>query len=131
MEKRPNKVTKYSVPVILNFVVSDEDIDDIMSAALDGGITYWCGKAEVVGDYYGEYASEQISWGGTLKLYDIEDNNVYELTLAKFLMGLRLWIENERVFELTDAGRLDICQIDAAAADAIIQYALFSDIVYG
>ena len=43
----------------------------------------------------------------------------------------RLWIENERVFELTDAGRLDVCQIDAAAADAIIQYALFDDIIYG
>lgn len=60
-----------------------------------------------------------------------EDDSVSELTLDKFLTGLRLWIENERAFELTDAGRLDVCQIDAAAADAIIQYALFSDIVYG
>ena len=131
MEKNPNKVTKHSVSVAINFVVSDEDIDDIMSAALDGGITYWCGKAEVVGEYLGEYASEQISRGGTLKLYDIEDDSVSELTLDKFLTGLRLWIENERAFELTDAGRLDVCQIDAATADAIIQYALFNDIVYG
>ena len=131
MAKNPNKVTKHSVSVAINFVVSDEDIDDIMSAALDGGITYWCGKAEVVGEYLGEYASEQISRGGTLKLYDIEDDSVSELTLDKFLTGLRLWIENERAFELTDAGRLDVCQIDATAADAIIQYALFNNIVYG
>ena len=85
---------KYSVSAIINFVVSDEDIDDIMSAALDGGITYWCCKAEVVGEYLGEYASEQISCGGTLRLYDVEDGTVSELTLDKFLNGLRLWIEN-------------------------------------
>lgn len=130
--ENPNKVTKHAVSVAFSFVVSDEDIDDIMSAALDGGITYWCGRAEVVGEYLGEYASEQISRGGTLKLYDIEDpKTVYELTLDKFLNGLRLWLENERAFALTEAGRLDVGQIDAAAADTIIQYALFCDIVYG
>ena len=130
--ENPNKVTKHAVSAVINFVVSDEDIDDIMSAALDGGITYWCGRAEVVGEYLGEYASEQISRGGTLKLYDIEEpKTVYELTLDKFLVGLRLWIENERAFQLTEAGRLDVGQIDAAAADTIIQYALFCDIVYG
>ena len=127
-----NKDTKHSLTVAFNFVVSGEDIDDIMSAAMDGGITYWCGRAEVVGDYRGEYASEQISRGGTLKLYDIEEpKTVYELTLEKFLTGLRLWIENERAFSLTAGGRLDIGQIDAPAADTIIQYALFNDIVYG
>lgn len=122
---------KYSVSAVINFVVSDEDIDDIMSAALDGGITYWCCKAEVVGEYLGEYASEQISRGGTLRLYDVEDGTVSELTLDKLLNGLRLWIENERAFELTEAGRLDVGHIDAFAADAIIQYALFNDVVFG
>ena len=132
MENNPHKVTKHGISVVINFVVSDEDIDDIMSAALDGGVTYWCGRAEVVGEYLGEYASEQISRGGALKLYDIEGDGVFDLTLDKFLVGLRLWIENERAFELTnDAGRLDIGQIDAAAADLIIQYALFNDIAYG
>ena len=132
MEKGMRKATRHGISVVINFVVSNEDIDDIMSAALDGGVTYWCGRAEVVGEYLGEYASEQISRGGALKLHDIEGNGVFELTLDKFLVGLRLWIENERAFELAnDTGRLDIGQIDAAAADLIIQYALFDDIVYG
>lgn len=126
-----NKGKKHSISAVINFVVSDEDIDDIMSAALDGGITYWCKRAEVVGEYLGEYASEQISRGGMLKLYDIEDGTVSELTLDKFLNGLRLWIESERTFEFTDAGRLDVGQIDALAADVIIQYALFNDVVFG
>ena len=132
METNQSKVTRHSISVVFNFALSDEDIDDIMSAALDGGITYWCGKAEVVGEYLGEYASEQISHGGTLRLYEIEEaEDVYDLTLDKFLMGLRMWIEKERAFQLTRAGRLDVRQIDAPAADAIIQYALFCDIVYG
>ena len=131
MENNPNKATKHGVTAVFNFVVSDEDIDDIMSAALDGGIAYWCCKAKVVGKYLGEYASEQIARGGVLLLYDSEDGSVNELTLEKFLTGLRLWIEDERAFHLTEAGRLDVEQIDAAAADAIIQYALFDDVVYG
>ena len=45
----------------LEVVVTQEDIDDIMAGALEGGINYWCGEAEVVGNYLGEYASEQIS----------------------------------------------------------------------
>ena len=131
MEKNPNEGKKYGFSAAISFVVSTEDIDDIMSAALDGGITYWCGRTEVVGDYLGEYASDQISRGGALKLHDIEGDGVFDLTLDKFLVGLRLWIENERAFSLTDAGRLDITEIDATAADAIVQYALFNEIVYG
>lgn len=126
-----NKTGRYSISAVINFVVTDEDIDDIMSAALDGGITYWCDQAEAIGGYLGKYASEQISRGGTLRLYDSEADSVYELTLDKFLNGVRLWIENERAFTLTDAGQLDTGDIDALAADMIIQYALFSDVIYG
>lgn len=126
-----SKISRHSLSAVINFVVTDQDIDDIMSAVLDGGITYWCCRAEVVGDYLGEYASEQISRGGTLRLHDCEADSVYELTLDKFLNGVRLWIENERAFTLTDAGQLDTGDIDALAADMIIQYALFSDVIYG
>ena len=59
-----------------------------MCTALEGGINYWCCKAEVVGEYLGEYASEQISRGGELKLYDAEEDEVYTLTLDKLLKGI-------------------------------------------
>ena len=36
--------------------ITQQDIDDIMCSALEGGINYWCRKAEVVGDYLGEYS---------------------------------------------------------------------------
>lgn len=113
--------------------VTDEDIDDIMCSALEGGITYWCCKAEVVGEYLGEYASEQISRGGELKLYDAEDGKVYTLTQEKLLKGIKLAIENMYYsdYEWYNANELDCCQIDAAVADCIIQCALFDDVIYG
>ena len=64
---------------------TQENIDDIMSMALEGGITYWCGQAKVKGKYLGNYGSEQISRGGTLYLYDNEDDSEYELTPESIL----------------------------------------------
>ena len=113
--------------------VTSENIDDIMATALEGGITYWCCKAEVVGEYLGEYASEQISRGGELKLYDAEDDEVYTLTQEKLLYGIKLAIENRyyNEYDWYNANELDCCQIDAMVADAIIQCALFDDVIYG
>jgi len=116
-------------------VVEPEDIDDIMASALEGGITYWCCRAEVVGEYLGEFGSEQISRGGTLKLYDSEEAKVYELTKEKFLKGLGEYLKNPKhpdILEFVDHKlALDTCQVDAGVADMIIQYALFDDIVFG
>lgn len=115
--------------------LTQEDIDDIMCAALEGGITYWCCKAEVIGEYLGEYASEQIGRGGSLKLYDSEENEVYELTLEKFMNGLRMYFvkpTNDDFLEFVDHGlRIDTCHMDANAADSVIQYAIFGDVIYG
>ena len=113
--------------------VTAEDIDDIMCSALEGGINYWCNKAEVVGKYLGEYASEQISRGGTLKLHDSEEDEVYELTLEKFLKGIQLAIQHNYYadYDWCNGNELDTCNVDASVADVIIQLSLFSDVIYG
>lgn len=107
----------------------DEDIDDIMCTALEGGINYWCDRVEVVGEYLGD-ASEQISRGGILKLHDSEEDETYELTLDKFLVGLAK-VVGERGLDVIYRGKIDPSNIDAEDADAIVQYALFGDIIYG
>lgn len=122
------------------FECSDQDIDDIMSAALDGGITYWCDCAKVVGDYLGEYASDQISRGGTLRLHDAEENKWYELTKENFIAGLKQFIRKQGFAKeegnghcgnvIPDDGRIDMSKIDAGDADCIIQCALFGEVVY-
>ena len=113
--------------------ITAEDIDDIMCSALEGGINYWCGKAEVVGEYLGEYASEQISRGGSLMLHDIENDEADELNLKKFLKGIQMAIQHNYYaeYEWCNGTELDTCQVDAEVADAIIQLALFDDIIYG
>lgn len=114
--------------------VTQQDIDDIMCAALEGGICYWCGRAEVVGEYLGEYASEQISRGGTLKLYDCEDmNEVYELDRSKLLKGIKKAFEEGYYseYEWCNGTAIDTCQVDADVADVIVQIAIFDEVVYG
>ena len=113
--------------------VTAEDIDDIMHSALVGGITYWCNEAEVVGNWLGECVSEQISRGGTLKLHDAEEDEVYELTLEKLLNGIQLAVEEKyyEEYEWVLGDGLDVCQVDADVADVIIQLALFDTVVFG
>lgn len=113
--------------------VTQQDIDDIITTAFEGGINYWCYKAEVVGDYKGEFASEQISRGGTVRLHDSVEDAVYDLTLENFLCGLNKAIEDNWYDEYGwyDGNSIDTCNVDADVADVIIQLALFDDVVYG
>lgn len=113
--------------------LTQEDVDDIMCGALEGGINYWCNKAEVVeSEYYGEYASEQISRGGSLRLYDSEEDEVYVLDLEKFITGFKSWLANGYdTHGAVQAGKIDCCNIDAEDADQIVQMALFGDVIYG
>lgn len=128
-EKKPDPV---HLDVTLHITLTREDIDDIMSAALDGGITYWCYRAEVVGEYLGTYASDQISRDGTFRLFvDNEDDepDARELNLERFLNGVRRYV-SELNPGIVSNGKLDVCDIDACAADSIIQFALFDEIVF-
>ena len=121
----------FKVSATVDIVLSQQEIDDIMATALEGGITYWCCKVAVVGDYLGEYASEQISRGGTLKLYDRESDAIHKLNLYKFLTGFRLYVEGCSGITRDLRDHLDMDSIDALAADMIVQYALFNELVYG
>lgn len=119
----------------LEVVITQEDIDDIMAGVLEGGINYWCGEAEVVGNYLGEYASEQISRGGQLILHDIEEDETYTLDREKFMKGLKMYFEKPHPYdileEIDNKLRIDTCNADGTVCDMIIQYALFDDIVFG
>ena len=122
-----------------DIIVTDEDIDDIMASALEGGINYWCGEAEVIGERLGEegWAHEQIARGGTLRLHDVESDDCFDLYKENFLTGLKKYLEHEGLKqglvydEYKEGPELDCSMIDAVAADLIIQYALFGEVVYG
>ena len=84
---------KFEVTAEVKVLLTQQDVDDIMVAALEGGITYWCDEAKVVGEYLGEYASEQISRGGTLILHDAEEGEEHLFTIEQFMQGFRLYLE--------------------------------------
>ena len=124
---------KFEVKAELSIQLTQQDIDDIMVSALEGGINYWCSEASVEGgEYLGEYASEQISRGGTLLLHDTDEDAYRKLDLEKFLKGFKLWLENGGdQYGAVQGHEVDCCNIDAGCADEIVQYALFGEVVYG
>lgn len=128
---------EFGVKLTIYVSLTQEDIDDIMVSALEGGITYWADEAVVEGEYLGEYASEQISRGGKLKIhviepFDNEDTEWYELDREKFLKGFKRWIEDTdaQYGAVNGDGTVDCGRIDGGCADSIVQYALFDEIVY-
>ena len=114
--------------------LTNENIDDILTSALEGGVTAeWCCNVKVIGEYLGEYASEQISRGGQL-LFSMWDPTEADETLTKedFLEGFRKWYEEGGDwYNAVSEDGVDTGNIDAGRADAILQYALFGEIVYG
>ncbi len=128
---------KFEVRAEITARLTQQDVDDIMVSALEGGINYWCRRVVVQGKYLSEYASGQISRGGKLKIhvdepFDEANTEWYELDMEKFAQGFRLWLENggDRYGAVSN-GEVDTCEIDGEMADLIIQYALFGEVVYG
>lgn len=123
---------KFPVHVSYDVVLTSENTDDIVCTALEGGINYWCFRCEVIGEYLGEWAHEQIARGGALRLYDSEEDKTYILTLEKFLSGFKMWLEyGDDLYGAVSKVGVDTTEIDACMADLIIQYALFGDVVFG
>ena len=127
--------------VDIKLTVTEEDIDDIMCSALEGGINYWCDIARVPeGKRVADWGHEQIARGGELQIHVIEpfapdDTEWYTLNLGKFLEGLRAFAQdpscsNDCLEEFGSERLLATGNIDADCADTIIQYALFGEIVY-
>lgn len=128
----------FEIRTKITVYLTQQDIDDIMVSAFEGGINYWCRRVVVQGDYLGKYASDQISRGGKLAIWLDEpfedDKTCYVLDSDKFLAGFKLWIENDgNSYDAIDYsdGSVDCGQIDAICADEIIQYALFGEVVFG
>lgn len=124
----------------IKVLIDDEDIDDLMSDTLDN-ISYWCNRVEVVGDYLGEYASEQISRGGILRFYLDEairedEPEYYELDRKKLVRAIEAFMCNmddcsRLETDVEGNARLNLDQIDGNDCNAIVQSALFGEVVFG
>lgn len=115
----------------VNFEFTEDDINNLMVTALEGGIDYWCDCATIkttpntlVSDEL--YASHILSKSGVLTLHDCEGDDEWDLTLEMLLNGIKMYCEAHRI---VDAEELMLIN-DADSVDEIIQYALFKEIIY-
>ena len=137
--ERGKHMENFTVNIKIKLNITQEDIDDIVRTALEGGIGDWCRKVEVKGDYLGEYASDQISRNGILKLYGYKTDEFYLLTRDRLLKGIVKYCKNVQnlcdIIYVKDNPceqecELDCSMIDSVAADMIIQYAVMGDVIY-
>ena len=119
-------MTTYDIPTTAK--ITQQQVDDLLCAAFEGGITYWCDNAAVEGIFPEDatWAHETLTRGCNIALHDYDDDMNYILTLGDFLKGIRMaanhWQQDVVTF-LEDH--------DADSADAAVQYALFDRLVYG
>jgi len=118
-----------TISVCNDFDVKRQDIDYLLVAAFEGGITYWCDQIKIDGDWpeNADYASDCLSRGVDLMLHDYEENHWHRLTLPAFLSGVKLAMEqfNCATFEQF------MDEHDASYADIAVQFAIFEEIMYG
>lgn len=105
---------------------SDQLAKDILSVAAEGGINYW--------------ADSMKGTQFPTKIHDSEEDKWYDLTREKFDTGLALFLQKGQPssgssrFSANMLGSEESeeeIDFDAGDADAIIQYALFGDVIYG
>lgn len=113
-----------SQKVMLEIELSDEFLDDVIQAALAGGIQYW---ASIMGRSGKVYAIRD----------DDDEGKRMLLTHEAVARGITKALSKD--FRLNDsirtaiyrgASQSDAGDIDAEAADVIVQAAMFGEIVY-
>lgn len=146
------EITTYNgKPVILK----KDDMRTIITDAIDGASAYWCDycgiekPVKVVPSSDVEPEAETIANGGTLAFYvtepfedDEEGNEIekYILTLDKMIEGIAKYVnecsedEKESLLKwhtIKGEYHLNLTCIDGYIEDAILQIALFGEIVLG
>lgn len=116
----------------LELLVTNRDIEAIIAMVLEGEI-YWCNYSTTYGERMSDSIIGHFVNGGWIILFDTEGAD-YQLSREMLLDGIKLYIQNPKAndfLEIIDHRLvIDTCQMDAESADAIIQYALFDQIIY-
>ncbi len=113
---------KYKIPA--NIHITEQELDDIVDSAINW-CHYWCELLE-----YGKepkdckFMSEALSHGGTLVFHideplEEDGETKFELTAEKLLKGI------------VEYGEFDLENFDGPTSNAVVQQALFGEVVYG
>jgi hypothetical protein len=140
--------------------LTPDDFDVILTTAIEGGISYWAcldnstddwkaAKAELIEELkdeeneydrkptYDQIMMRLLQNGKSVAFTDAEDpdnDEVWELTAEKLMTGA-LEFQAERMMRTCDVydikSEIENGDFDADDADAVMQYALFGDVIYG
>lgn len=110
-------------------LISEEQLADLMVAALEGGINYWAGQCTIIENPNDkEYSSDVVAYGGAILISNSDDEReTWTLTTSKLIKGV-VYAMNHYSYHNVDV-LMD--SHDAETADIIVQFALFDKIVYG
>lgn len=112
-----------SQKVMLEIELSDEFLDDVIEAALAGGIQYW---ASIMGRSGKVYAIRDDDEGKRMLLtHEAVARGITKALSKDFCLNDTIRATIYRGASQSDAG-----DIDAEAADVIVQAAMFGGIVY-
>jgi hypothetical protein len=109
--------------------LTDENIDDILVTAFEGGINYWTNTPVRVPEWPKgvDYASSVVSKNKPVLIFNEDENEWMELNLEKLLHGIKMFLSRRSL----SCDYFSDGNFDAEDADVIVQYALFGEIVYG
>lgn len=108
--------------------VTDEQIDDVLATAFEGGITYWCDAVRIrqkPSDDY-DYASQVLTREGTLEIHETEEYDPETKSYGKWHL-----LTMPKLLKALGDMHFDFDDYDAGDADSVIQKAIFGEIVYG
>ena len=112
-------ITFFEVPIEVR--VSDQDLEDILSLALEVGIAHWCRQYDRTGKF-------------GITLYNAESDDKWSFDKRDLLRGIEQYITSENQWSILNADKngvyVDTAMVDAYVADVIIQYACMGKIIF-
>ena len=149
---------KITINIPMNLDVSDDDLDNILVTAFEGGSNYWIDKVEIKKQadlgfngegrqLYNGYASHQISRGGEVWICldnnpvgaEIKGKEYYKWVInrKKLLRAISRWFTEYYYHRQIVKHNLEMpssfsdIDFDAGDTDIIIQLAIFNEVIYG
>ncbi len=111
--------------------ITDENVADIYETACYGSIDYWCNEASI------DTENRTMTF-----IEDDQDNTEHMITYERLAETVARLYQDDTIiadyireyitdsFDKSDVEGMDLCYIDAEAADCIVQLAIFNKLVY-
>ena len=131
----------FGIGITKEIKFTEEDLNDILCSCFEGGCDYWCCIDNGTPEW--DKARDELHQNGNelptfedvmlhmlmtekpIRLIDQEEDVTVYLTMENFLKGIKMSIENNFW------SGFDTYHVDGLVGDAIIQYAVFGEQVYG